>query len=93
MAFHPPERLVHAEGARLLNFFKGIVEEFKGRCVSLAERFYSRSATENEAVILVRKKRKDELLEALTPTTGTLLVVPKPLLQHWNVSAYTKVDS
>jgi hypothetical protein len=31
-----------------------------------------------------------EKIEALTPTAATLLVVPKPLLNHWHVSIYLR---
>ena len=87
--FHPPDSLVYREAKRLMSLFERMIEDFKGLRVSSAEKIYSRSWMASETAHLVRNKRKAEILEASTPTTGTLLVVPKPLVQHWQVSSFS----
>lgn len=84
-AFHPPDSPEFTEGVRLGHFFEHMVREYKNHCILTA----SNKRNMNEEFNRLVKKKK---VEALAPAFGTLLVVPKPLLSHWQDQMMMYID-
>jgi hypothetical protein len=80
--FHPVQSPVYVESVRLRLIFKRIVREFRDRCIIMVQRRAKQNLQDS-----IKSLREEEKISKKTPTAGTLLVVPKPLLDHWHVSS------
>lgn len=82
-SFHAKDSPVYYESTRLRRFFKCIVRDFHSKCIQMVQKRSKEDLQKDIQSIYDKEK-----IEALTPTAATLLVVPKPLLNHWHVSVY-----
>ncbi len=81
--FHGEHSPVYSESVRLRHYFKGIVRDFRSQCIQMVQKRSQQDLKKD-----IQSLYDKEKIEALTPTVATLLVVPKPLLNHWHVSIY-----
>lgn len=79
---------------KLLKAFTTLVDEFKAKQVQTAKKSFSKAtAKPNSSVAaLLEKRHQEELLDALKPTAGNLLVVPSTLLNHWEASSVQRTS-
>ena len=85
MLYNPPEHDIHKAAKRLSQNFTALVTQFKSEKTKSAKKaFSSISAKPDSSVAAILAERaNDELLDSLYPSSGTLLIVPNPLLKHW----------
>ncbi|KAL3914146.1 MAG: hypothetical protein SGILL_006216 [Bacillariaceae sp.] len=85
MLSRAPNDLVYMAAARLTMVFDRAVKEFKQKKVQIARKRFSRSAKrpDSEVAAIVEKTNAERLTDALLPSSGTLLVVPSVLVDHW----------
>ena len=76
----------------LSNRFQEVIYEFKRKQVQRAER-QGRKNMNTASSALLMKRAHDDLINSLFPSSGTLLVVPNPLLKHWEVRFTPKIES
>jgi len=81
--FHGEHSPVYSESVRLRHYFKGIVRDFRSQCIQMVQKRSQQDLKKD-----IQSLYDKEKIEALTPTVATLLVVPKPLFNHWHVSIY-----
>lgn len=95
MLYNPPEHDVHKAAKRLSQKFTELVAQFKSEKTKNAKKaFSSISAKPDSSVAAILAERaSDELLDSLYPSSGTLLVVPNPLLKHWEEQISMHVNS
>jgi hypothetical protein len=64
-----------------------MVEQFKADQLRAAKKSFARaSAKPNSAVAaLIEKRDRALFLQSLVPSSGTLIVVPSVLMEHWQV--------
>lgn len=89
MLYNPPENEVYKAAFRSNELFREKVGEFKQKQIHVAKKSFARaSAKPNSAVAaLVERNNRLKLKNSLVPSSGTLLVVPSVLLEHWQVSS------
>jgi hypothetical protein len=97
MLYNPPEHPVYLAAQRLLNKFEEIVEEFKSEQINVAQKSMHRhraakSPNERSLVDAFEAKKMREVQESLTMSSSTLLVVPAPLLLHWQEQMMCHID-
>ncbi|KAL7548569.1 hypothetical protein ACHAWF_011856 [Thalassiosira exigua] len=95
MTYNPEGHHVHNAAKRLSNNFEEILVEFKKEQLRIASRSLSRMKNDEGAKSLVdafEAKKRAELEEPLVPSKSTLLVVPVPLLTHWEEQILKHID-
>jgi hypothetical protein len=85
--YNPPENMVHQAALRLSTNFLTLVEEFKAKQIQAAQKSFARSSAKpNSAVAaLIEEENRKRVLDSLVPSSGTLIVVPGVLMEHWQV--------
>jgi len=68
--------------------FKGLVDEFKRVQLKSAKKAFSNSSGRHAHRVssIIQHQARRRLLDALIPSSGTLLVIPRVLMDHWQVS-------
>ena len=94
MTYHPDHSDIHKVAALLREKFLLAVEEFKVEQVKSAKKSFSRATSKPNSSVaaLVEKTQRDNLQNALVQSSGTLLVVPSVLLEHWEDQIHLHVD-
>jgi hypothetical protein len=97
MIYNPQEHPVHKAAERLLKKFEVIVAEFKTNQIDIATKSMhghraAKSVNERSLVDAFEAKKRREMQEPLVPSASTLLVVPAPLLSHWQDQMTKHVD-
>ena len=82
--YNLPETTIHTTADTMLGHFKEYYEEFRQVQVKSAISTQKRSKLSLGA--LISENKRQELLDTLLPSRGTLLIVPHTLVQHWEVS-------
>ena len=88
MDYHAPGDVVHQAAERLIKNFDKLVAEFKQEHVKIALKSLpniTKQFNSSPLIGMLEAKKRIELHEQLEPSSSTLLVVPNPLLQHWEV--------
>jgi hypothetical protein len=64
-----------------------MVDQFKNDQLHAAKKSFARASVKpNSAVAaLIEKRNRTLFLQSLVPSSGTLLVVPSVLMEHWQV--------
>lgn len=88
MLYNLVDSVIYDAAYRLNDAFREKVSEFKHKQVQVAKKSFARaSAKPNSAVAaLVERNNRLKLKNSLVPSSGTLLVVPSVLMEHWQVS-------
>lgn len=94
MAYNPPENDVHRAAQRMMNNAKDILQSFKSEQVNTAMKALSRiRLSESQTLInMLEAKKRAELHDPLVASSSTLLVVPNPLLNHWEEQIVSHID-
>ncbi len=95
MLYNPPHHDVYKAAERLSKNFEDILVEFKSEQLAIAAKQMSRMKKEPSARSLVdafEAMKRAELQEPLVPSSSTLLVVPSPLLLHWEEQMMMYID-
>jgi hypothetical protein len=94
MTYHPTESGIHKLAALLREKFLHAVAEFKAQQVKSAKRSFSKAASKPNSSVaaLVEMNHRVNLHNALVQSSGTLLVVPAVLLEHWEDQIRLHVD-
>jgi hypothetical protein len=82
-AAYPIENGSSISGA-LLEGFREIIAEFKEQQVQSAKK--SRSNASSEVASLLEKQKCYTFIQSLVPSSATLLVIPRNLMDHWQAS-------
>jgi hypothetical protein len=85
--YNPPENTMHQAALLLSTNFLTLVEEFKAKQIQAAQKSFARSSAKpNSAVAaLIEEENRKRVLDSLVPSSGTLIVVPGVLMEHWQV--------
>lgn len=85
MAYNPPDNNIHRAAKRMVDNAKVIMATFKSEHVTTAMKSLSRiRQSESYSLIsMLEAKKRAELQDPLVASSSTLLVVPNPLLNHW----------
>lgn len=85
MLYNPPDNYVHRAAQRMVDNVKDILAKFKSEHVNTAMKSLSRiRLSESYSLIsMLEAKKRAELHDPLVASSSTLLVVPNPLLNHW----------
>jgi hypothetical protein len=85
--YNPDGDVVFEAANRLVGIFHDAVNEFKQKQIQVAKKSFARaSAKPNSAVAaLVESNSRLKLKNSLVTSSGTLIVVPSVLLEHWQV--------
>lgn len=83
--YNPPDNDVHQAAQRMVNNAKYILESFKSEQVNTAMKSLSRIrlSDSHSLINMLEAKKRAELQDPLVASSSTLLVVPNPLLNHW----------
>jgi len=94
MTYHPTDSAIHKLASLLMDKFHDTIAEFKAQQVISAKKSFSKAAAKpNSAVAaLVETNERANLQKALVPSSGTLLVVPSVLLEHWEDQIRFHID-
>ncbi|KAL7538788.1 hypothetical protein ACHAXR_010846 [Thalassiosira sp. AJA248-18] len=94
MTYNPPDHAVYKAAERLNKSFDDLLAEFKSEQIKIATKSISRMAKEPTAdlVDLFEAKKRAELQKPLVSSSSTLLVVPNPLLRHWEEQMQLHID-
>ena len=94
MAYNPPENDVHQAAQRMVHNVKDILQSFKSEQVNTAMKSLSRiRLSDSQALInMLEAKKRAELQDPLVASSSTLLVVPNPLLNHWEEQIITHIN-
>jgi hypothetical protein len=80
---YPIENGSSVSGA-LLDSFRELIVEFKELQVRSAKK--SHSNQNSEVASLLEKQKCHTFIQSLVPSSATLLVIPRNLMDHWQVS-------
>ncbi|KAG7363282.1 SNF2 family helicase [Nitzschia inconspicua] len=85
MLAHDPDHVIHVAARRLTIIFAGMVKDFKEKQTQIAKKSFAKSTRRPDSVVaaLVETTSAERIKAALLPSSGTLLVVPSVLLDHW----------
>jgi len=93
--YNPPDSAVYEAAERLMKKFENIILEFKEDQLRTAAKSIKRMSKDENTRHLVdafETRKKAEIEETLIPSTSSLLVVPSPLLQHWEEQILQHID-
>lgn len=73
---------------RLKAIFRSEITAFKRSQIEVAIKSFSRASARPDSMVaaLIQKNNNEKLRRALLPSSGTLMVVPAVLVDHWMVS-------
>ena len=85
MAYNSPDSDVHRAAQRMIDNAKYILESFKSEQINTAMKSLSRIrlSDSHSLINMLEAKKRRELQDPLISSSSTLLVVPNPLLNHW----------
>jgi SNF2 family DNA or RNA helicase len=94
MMNHPVDSVIHQSASRLNGVFIHTIKDFKETQIQTARKSFGRpSSKQNSRVAaLVEQSIANKLKNALIPSSGTLLVVPNVLLDHWTEQIKLHLD-
>lgn len=94
MAYNPPDSDVHRAALRMVDNAKVILATFKSDQVNTAMKSLSRiRQSESYSLInMLEAKKRAELQDPLVASSSTLLVVPNPLLNHWEEQIISHIN-
>ena len=94
MTYHPDHSGIYKVAALLRGKFLLAVDEFKSQQVRSAKKSFSKATSKPNSSVaaLVEKTQRANLQNALVQSSGTLLVVPSVLLEHWEDQIRLHVD-
>lgn len=80
--------LIREAASRLLVLFRNEIYSFKRSQVDIAMKSFSRASSKPDSMVaaLIERNNAEKLRKALLPSSGTLMVVPAVLVDHWVVS-------
>ena len=86
---------MHHAALRLSANFRTLVKEFKAKQLQAAQKSFARSSAKpNSAVAaLIEEENRKRVLDSLVSSSGTLIVVPGVLLEHWQVRGLRRVST
>ena len=72
--------------------FAALVAEFKQSQMKSARKCFSNAKAKpnSRVAAMIDEESHQRLLESLVPSSGTLIVVPSVLVEHWKVRGLTK---
>lgn len=81
--------LLREAAGRLLVIFHNEINSFKRSQVDIAMKSFSRASAKPDSMVaaLIERNNAEKLRKALLPSSGTLMVVPAVLVDHWVVSS------
>ena len=85
--YNPEGHFVHEAAKRMSSKFDGIAEQFKSNQLQKAQKSFARASSKPNSSVaaLVDERNRRKFLESLVPSSGTLIVVPGVLMEHWQV--------
>ena len=94
MSYNHPSDPVHKAASRMVDSVKHILSEFKSEQVNTAMKSLSRirQSDSTSLISILEGKKRAELHESLISSSSTLLVVPNPLLKHWEEQILSHID-
>ena len=94
MTYNHPSDPVHKAASRMVDSVKSIMMEFKSEQVNTAMKSLSRirKSDSTSLISILERKKRAELHESLISSSSTLLVVPNPLLKHWEEQILSHID-
>ncbi len=94
MSYNHPSDPVHKAASRMVDSVKNIMSEFKSEQVNAAMKSLSRirQSDSTSLISILEGKKRAELHESLISSSSTLLVVPNPLLKHWEEQILSHID-
>lgn len=94
LAYHPPQSGIHLMATLLKKRFLDAIAGFKDQQVNSAKKSFSKATSKPNSSVaaLVEKNHRVRLQNALVQSSGTLLVVPSVLLEHWEDQIRLHVD-
>jgi len=95
MEYNSPDSAIYKAAERLIKNFKNIILEFKEEQLRTAAKSIKRMSKDENTRHLVdafEAKKKTEVEETLVPSSSSLLVVPFPLLNHWEEQMLHHID-
>jgi hypothetical protein len=87
MVSNPVQSPIHDAAGRLTTIFSNMIKDFKEATIKIARKSFSSTSAKPDSRVaaLVEKSNELKLKNSLVPSSGTLLVVPNNLLDHWTV--------
>jgi SNF2-related domain len=85
----------HADAkSQLIEEFRCLVKEFTEAQLRSAKKSFSNSKSKpnSTVAVLVEQESRKELINMLIPSSGTLLVIPSVLMEHWQTQIKLHVD-
>jgi hypothetical protein len=81
------EKLAQCDVSSLLDIFRTFFHDFKVMQMRSVRKSFSnaKSKPNSRVAALVEEEGRQRLLDSLIPSTGTLIVIPSVLLEHWKV--------
>jgi hypothetical protein len=78
---------MHQAALRLSTNFLTLVEVFKAKQIQAAQKSFARSSAKPNSTVaaLIEEENRKRVLDSLVPSSGTLIVVPGVLMEHWQV--------
>ena len=78
---------------RLKVTFRNEMNAFKRSQIEIAIKSFSRASAKPDSMVaaLIQKNNTEKLRKALLPSSGTLMVVPAVLVDHWVVSCWQAI--
>jgi hypothetical protein len=86
--FNLPGTNAHEVALSLESKFEQYVEHFRERCVRTAIKTSNRGDLNDKMGRHIRGNTRKSMLDTLESSQGSLLVVPKTLLKHWQVQQF-----
>lgn len=92
--YYPSNSEIHITAKRMENEFLETIKEFKHKQVQTAKKSFGRASSKPNSTVaaLVERDNQMKLQNALMQSSGTLLVVPSVLLEHWQDQIRLHVD-
>lgn len=85
--YNPAGSVVHDAAIKSNEIFRNMVQDLKERKIQVAKKSFAKASAKPNSTVaaLVVRNNRLKLIKSLAPSSGTLLVVPSVLLEHWQV--------
>lgn len=95
MTYNPAHTGLHQVASCLDATFERLVVDFKANQVSIAKKSFGRPSSRPSSAVsaLVAQNSKEKFKKSLVQSSGTLLVVPSVLQEHWKEQFHLHVDT